>query len=160
MHGGVSFTTGMVGNAFSFDGEDDFVTIPPASEIPHGADPRTIEMWIYSVSDSWVTDTHPAFHTGSSSTHAAFGIDFHSYPILQFYTWADDLIISTSLPEVGWFHVAMVYDGSTLLLAYINGALSDSRVLAYLLNTDNLDTYIGSGIDFKWISDVLHRKCR
>jgi len=147
IYGAMSFSTGMVGNAFVFDGEDDSVVIPPDSDIPHGSDPRTIEMWVHSETGSWVTDTHPVFHTGSMSTHAAFGIDFDDYPKLQFYTWADDLIISTALPEVGWFHVAMVYDGSTLLSAYINGALSDSRVLSDLLNTDSLETYIGSGID-------------
>jgi len=147
LYGGTSFTTGMVGNAFSFDGEDDSVIIPSASDLPHGADPRTIEMWIYSVSDSWMRDTHPVFHSGAGSFHNAFGIDFDNYPLLQFYTWADDLIISTSLSEVGWFHVAMVYDGITLLSVYINGVLSDSRTLSDFLNTENLDTYIGSGID-------------
>ena len=145
--GGTAFVSGVVGNAFSFDGEDDYVMIPSDPNLPDGADPRTIEMWIYSEDDSWLHDARPAFHTGIGALHSAFGIDFDNHPKIQFYTWVDDLYIETSLPKVGWFHVAMVYDGDTLLSAYINGSLSDSRELSGLLTTENTDTYIGAGIE-------------
>lgn len=143
-YGGLTYTEGMVGDAFFFDGEDDYVIIQSSEEIPHGSDPRTIEMWIYSLNNSWITDRHTPFHTGSAQIRRSFSIDFQTYPTLQFYTWADDLYIDTTLPEVGWFHVAMVYNGDRLLSAYINGQISDTHTLGGLLDTPNLETFIGS----------------
>lgn len=137
----------MVGNAFSFDGDGDYVLIPSSEDLPHGSDARTIEMWIYSISDSWQHDGRTVFHKGSGVLHEAFGIDFDYYPTLQFFTWEDDLYVDTSLPEVGWFHVALVYDGNDLLLAYINGILGDVLQLSNNLNTDNTDEYIGAVIE-------------
>ena len=51
----------MVGNAFTFDGEEDYVLIPPSEDLPHGSDARTIEMWVYSKSASWQSDRRTLF---------------------------------------------------------------------------------------------------
>jgi hypothetical protein len=147
LNGDTSFSAGKVGEAFEFDGYGDFVLIPYTDELLFRSDPRTIEMWIYSVSDSWMQDYRTPFFMGLDSIHAAFGIDFDDYPTLQFITWTEDLYIDTDLEKVGWFHVAMVYDGDTLLSAYINGVLVDSLELSDVLDTAISDILIGGGKD-------------
>lgn len=147
LQGGTSFTTGMVGNAFSFDGDGDYVEIPSNILLPDEAEPRTLEMWIYSVNGTWTTNSHTAFHTGTTSTRSAFGLDFDVFPRLEFFTWADDLNVNAAVAQEGWFHVAMVYDGGTLLSAYVNGVSGGPKVLGGLLNTVNTETFIGAGRD-------------
>lgn len=144
--GGMAYSSGMVGNSFLFDGNDN-VVIPSATDLPSGADPRTLEMWVYTIEESWVTNTHSPFFSGENSDRKAFGIDFDVYPTLEFFTWADDLIVTTSLAKQGWFHLAFVYDGATLVTAYINGSPVGSHVLGGALVTTLSDHFIGSGVD-------------
>lgn len=145
LEGGTTFTTGMVGQAFSFDGIDDNVEILQHEDLPNGADPRTIEMWIYSQEDTWDGDYDTPFHSGFAGIQQAFGIVFYSHPRIDFYTWGNDLPIITTLPETGWFHVAMTYGTDNSIKAYINGELKGSLTLTGLLNTLNTPTSIGGG---------------
>jgi hypothetical protein len=145
LHGGTSYLTGAVGTAFSFDGDGDYISIPGSDTIPFGSTSRTLEMWIYSLPGTWVASRYTPFFYGSQSTRQAFGIDFDAHPYLQFYVWADDFLVLTSLPAEGWFHVAMTYDGDKTLNAYINGTLVGSHLLAEKLSTVISDNYVGYG---------------
>lgn len=147
LFGGTSFVTGKVGKAFSLYGDGEYIVIPSHPDLPHGSDPRTIEMWVYSAESSWLNDFRTLFYTGINTQRKAFGIDFEVYPSLQFYTWADDLSVDSAVPMIGWFHVAMVYDGNTLIKAYTNGVERGSRTLGGLLDTFNGETFIGSGVN-------------
>lgn len=147
LYGNTAYVPGKVGNAFTFDGNEDNVVIPSSPDLPFGSDPRTLEMWIYSVHDTWVHDYHPPFFTGVDGVWKAFGIDFETYPRIQFYTWGDDFDVITTLPEEGWFHVAFVYDGNLALTAYINGLPEGSRVLGGILQTVLTNHFIGSGVE-------------
>lgn len=137
----VSYAAGMVGQAFSFNGTSDYITVPGAA-IPVGNNPITVEMWVYTQSSSWVDNVNTIFEY-SGGSGVTFALDMMSFPNLQFYTWtANDKTFNTGLSsDTGWFHVAITHDGTTMRF-YINGAQVDSA--ARTLNTSSGGTlYIG-----------------
>lgn len=154
LEGGTTFTTGMVGQAFSFDGIDDAIIIPASAALPHNADPRTIEMWIYTVSESWVDDYNTLFFTGEVGTRKAFGIDMHAYPKIQFFIYDNHLFYETTSPQEGWLHIAMSYDGITTGKAYINGVELSTELFG-LLETPITDTYVGAGYFYDLLTYFL-----
>jgi hypothetical protein len=46
LHGDATFATGMVGQAFAFDGEDDYVTVPDDPAWDFGMNDFTIDLWV------------------------------------------------------------------------------------------------------------------
>jgi len=148
IHGELQFSDGMVGDAFTFSGGSNYVSIPQSLNIPAGGSPRTLEMWIYSEEGTWQSDLHTAFWTGTEVNKSAFIVDFETHPTMQFATWEEDLWFNSGVPKVGWFHAAFVYDGDTNLYAYINGELAGSLELTAPLTTTITDTLIGSGYNY------------
>jgi hypothetical protein len=123
---------GAWGTALSFDGTDDYATIPAnAARLPYGNAARSVEAWVYARSTSWVEDVNTVFEYGTNATRRAFAIDFHTYPSVQFFTWGDDLIVDSSSPREGWMHLAMTYGAGTLR-AYVNGVERGSRAISAL----------------------------
>ena len=120
---GATWTTGKFGNALSFDDTDDYVNIPQSTTLPYGSTPRTVAMWIYVNSSSWQQNVNTIFHYGARTTRQAFGLDMDDYPYMQFYTWADDLLFDAGVPQEGWVHVVLVYDGDVTIKAYTQGQL-------------------------------------
>lgn len=147
IHGGVSFSDGKVGDAFTFSGDSNYISIPQSFTIPAGGSARTLEMWIYSEDNSWQVNTHTAFWTGTAENKSAFFLDFDNYPTLEFGTWEEDLIINSGVKKIGWFHAAFVYDGDKHIYAYINGVLINTRQLVGPLTTTVTETLVGSGYD-------------
>lgn len=145
IHGLVTFSEGMVGDAFVFNGGSNYVSIAQSLNIPAGAAPRTLEMWMYSEIGTWQSDLHTSFWTGTTLNKSAFFVDFETHPTMQFATWDEDLWFTSSVPKVGWFHAAFVYDGETTLNAYINGELAGSLELTAPLTTSVTETLVGSG---------------
>lgn len=143
---GTTFTTGVVGKAFWFDNTNDFVSIANSNSIPFGSSPRTVEMWVYIRSDSWVSDANTIFEYGIVSTRRGFGIDMAPYPTMQFYAWNENLFIDTGLPIEGWAHVAVTYDGNLTLKAFINGILKGTKTLGGVLNTGVSTINIGRSV--------------
>lgn len=146
IHDGVTYSTGMVGKAFSFDGNLDYISVNSSGLLPYGASPRTIEMWIYTISESWDVDLHNVFWSGSKDVRKAFSIDMKDYPGIDFFTWADDIIYISSVIDTGWFHIAMTYDGALTLKAYVNG-VPITKTLSGTLDTTVTDLMIGGGLN-------------
>ena len=46
LQGGATYTSGVVGQAFRFDGTDGYVIVPNPTGLPLGVSPRTVEFWI------------------------------------------------------------------------------------------------------------------
>lgn len=116
-------TAGILGNAFSFDG-DDAITLSNTKGIPSSG-PYTLEAWInpnaldgalgivgwgtYGIADRSVN----ALRLGSSC-----GGGLHQ---LHNYWWGADLIACVPLQIGRWSHVAATYDGTTRRL-FVDGA--------------------------------------
>jgi hypothetical protein len=150
---GTEFAPGKVGQAFSFDGVDDFV------EIPHNRgrnNPPRITLTAWIKPDSVKAGSRIISKDSSATTCAPPTVNY-SLEVrgLQgnkadfFFTTGDKVLhelVGTSVIPTGVFtHVAASYDGSTAKI-YVNGVLENSLVVSGTsLAKSNAPTIIGSG---------------
>jgi hypothetical protein len=143
---GVLFAPGKVGQAFSFDGVNSYVYVPAGANLPHGSSPRTFAMWVYTRPTSWAVNQNTVFHYGGSGTSpnfqkgSTFGLDMDAYPNMDFYTWGNDILFNAGVPQEGWVHVAITYDGGVLRI-YTQGQQRAEKPMA--LNTALTSLQIG-----------------
>jgi hypothetical protein len=129
-----------------FDGVNDYVSVSANSTIPYGASPRTIGIWFYTNSTTWVGNANTLFFYGNSATGQAFGIDMDSYPRMEFFTWGGsgrDLTFSTTFSEIGWKNICVTFDGSTSVNIFENGSFTRTLTLISPCNTITSDVLIG-----------------
>ena len=111
--GGAAYASGVVGRAFSFDGVDDWVTVPFAQT----ANEFTVEAWVMIIGRTesgwdtiYVNDLNGGF----------FLLDEQ---IVWWQPDGDDILkVDTVIPLREWQHVAVTYDGAAFL-AYLNGEI-------------------------------------
>jgi hypothetical protein len=136
LQNGATFANGVVGQAFSFDGVDDFVSIP------HEARQNIREALTI---DAWVMKKGPCQRLNCivlmKEDVSAPGEEDLRYGLLIFDEggiapgrvslslntgiWQDVVISNTVLQDNIWYHVAGTYDGSTARI-YVNGILENS----------------------------------
>ena len=117
---GATWTSeGKYGSALSFDGIDDWVTLPgtPSLALSTG---MTLEAWVYPAALSgWRTLILQERPDGLS--YALYAHGDVSRPAVYVHTSADvGAVGETSLPLNTWSHLAGTYDG-TMLRLYVNG---------------------------------------
>jgi hypothetical protein len=125
--------TGKLGNAWSFDGSNDKVTLTPTFS---GKSAFTYSAWINpsSSSNHWA---FPFYEGSGENPKVGIGLDYYnSNGLAYFYvSTASHSAISISvsnIPKGSWTHVTGVYDGSASssdrLKFYINGSLVSSTL--------------------------------
>jgi hypothetical protein len=136
LHNGTTFVDGMVGEAFSFDGVDDFVSAPHnASQDIREA--LTIDAWVMKKGRCQALNCIALM----KEDVPAPGENDLRYGLLIFDeggiapgraslslntgTWQDVVISNTVLQENTWYHIAGTYDGSMAKI-YVNGVLDNS----------------------------------
>jgi len=151
LRGGITFTTGTVGQAFSFNGSDADVRVPSSPSLNVGlAEGFTIEVWINPAD---VTRWHPVVEWNDGS----FGVNFSVADASgagagslwidvkdtgfndHFFSTAGGLLVSNA-----WQHVAVTYlksTGHTVL--YINGVLRAQQTLGSFTPRTIGDLYVG-----------------
>jgi murein DD-endopeptidase MepM/ murein hydrolase activator NlpD len=108
----------MVGQAFTFDGVDDYLQAP-TNGLPQGNGDRTLELWVKI--DAFVAGE--AFFAG----YGSFGSSLQTYHLgtenwhnmVFFSTWIEAIAGPVLQPGV-WYHVAVTNTGNTAIL-YLNG---------------------------------------
>jgi hypothetical protein len=127
MHG-AAFAAGKISQAFSFDGDDDFVQIASPLSIPLGNSSRTMGAWIKSTGQTGGNHYQGIFGYGTTSPGQAFylerggnagGPDDNKLFYMNLATGACG---TTNLTFGEWYHVSYSYDGSTSRI-YLNGQL-------------------------------------
>jgi len=128
LQNGATFAPGKVGQAFSFDGVDDFVDIgkPPSLAFDND-DAFSIEAWI-NIDDTTTQKTifAKSLTAGSPFTGYVFKVNNNVLTVLlQSDTFNDiDFNGGTTLIPGRWYHVALTYDGSSTLAGtkiYLDG---------------------------------------
>ena len=141
---GVGFTSSNNGS-FIFDGTNDYIAAP-GTNFPLSNSPRTLNIWFYTKSSTWTADTNNLFWYGTAgSTRQSFGVDFGTYPTMEFYSWGDDINWNSFGPQEGWKNVQVTYDGNTTCRVYEAGILVTTKTLGAQLNTVlSTDVQIGA----------------
>jgi len=124
------------GTGSAADTADSHVEADLKTDLPIGNALRTIEFWAFIKTTDWVGDKNEIFYYGTTGSAGSLGMDFGTYDVtgsttnhatLDPFTGGAfnddsklDLGITSSSDQ--WVHIAMVWDG-TSLLTYVNGAL-------------------------------------
>lgn len=126
---GTTFAAGKVGQAFSFDGSNDYINIPdPPENTSLNLDYITIEMWLKpnSSGNDFVYDKrNPSGFTGEYDMLLRSSGTFQS---TVFAASQVSLLESSSavIPMNTWTHYAAIWDGQALKI-YLNGNLVLSK---------------------------------
>ncbi|OHA21804.1 MAG: hypothetical protein A2849_02635 [Candidatus Taylorbacteria bacterium RIFCSPHIGHO2_01_FULL_51_15] len=132
LQNGPTSTTGKIGQALSFDGVDDAISLP---NITLG-NTHTISMWINAVSP---LDTYGGlFVNGNASAGLYFMGDTR---VVRFYGFGTNNNDSAPVSTDSWHHVAVVKNGGTATL-YIDGKATNrySEAIGYTANSIGNDS--------------------
>jgi len=131
LENGAAFTVGAVGQAFSFDGVNDHVRVPDASDLRFTS-AMTAEAWVFPTSIG--SDQHIFSKWdivgGINQRSYALAISSAGYAYIigspnGTATGYTVVYSSATVPINQWTHIAGTYDGSNLKI-YINGTLDNS----------------------------------
>jgi hypothetical protein len=130
---GTTIVAGKVGNAFSFDGVDDYVDIPTINV--GGA--FSVELWIYPTKYGYYQNL-VSYSSNTSTNYGSLLFD-GSYRRFAFQQ-ANQYKITTgyyTFPSLNaWVHVALTHDGYYTRI-YVNGVLQGTSSGSYPMNFDN-----------------------
>jgi hypothetical protein len=126
LQNGVAFATGQVGQAFSFDGVDDFVSVANTASMDFGVSDFSIDLWFKL---NALASDQAFFHksVGNVPGDQTYLLEFDTPNSLRFLVRGtsanqNDLTVPTSLAAGRWYHLAAVREGNTSSL-YVNAAL-------------------------------------
>ena len=139
-NGGISYVSGQIGDAASFDGNNDGITISHSSIF--NLSKFSISGWI-KVEDT--SSNQKIFFKDQSNN---FNHDFQLYIndnslIVQLQNGTNqESLISSSL-TIGWSYITFTSNGINNNNLYINGILEDSNNISWTLNGNTLDWSFG-----------------
>ncbi len=137
-HDGVSYSSGLSGQAASFDGVDDYIELLDLSSTFLVGAPITISLWVKSESDvgGYIVGGDPG---GGPD----FALGHHMYPTgsqglyAMAYGNTPQLITNEPVEQNRWYHVAYGLDASGSFI-YVDGQLKDTSPIRSLYNRDKL----------------------
>lgn len=123
----MGYTNGVIGQAFSFNGTNGYVSIPDSASLDSLTNHITIEFWMKSGTTNNNPDWRGLVTKGNSSwrvmgTSGAKTVDFAADGLTPNLDTGGTRIVN----DGNWHHVAAVYDGTNLYL-YVDGTLDASR---------------------------------
>jgi len=148
-----TFVTGLNGQAFSFDGDQDHVEVLDDPSLEFGYNEGfTIDLWIYFTELESLARSRPFLHKYSAKG-LGNGFGFyergHEFPgQIGFTLYCNDghtTLVSNTAPSIDrWTHIAFVRDGDTGYI-YFDGVLDASGPIS-LVGTRNTTHEVGMNI--------------
>ena len=141
--GGATYAPGLVDEAFSLDGVDDYVQIANTPTMDFGTGNFTIDLWVNFESLSENQELiHKSVGSVPDDTNKTYFVEFNTPNSLRFRvsdiaTNVNDLIVPVALVVGQWYHIAAVRTGNTNII-YLDGTLIGTQTAG-----SNVDT--GSG---------------
>ena len=155
---GAMFTSGKVGQAFLFDGDDDRVNIPHNANLNPGSQ-FTVEAWVNPSSSGHgrpIAQKRSSGNVGGytfETTQAPFGVNDG----LQFIVWIGGSPLTLQTPTSvltngEWHHVAATYSGMALRI-FVDGVEKASAPASGAIDDSDADLVIGQNVvipSFAW----------
>jgi PKD repeat protein len=155
--GGVAWTTaGKYGGALSFDGVDDWVTVPDSASLDLTG-PLTMTAWARPTTlGSWRQVLLK--ESASGLAYALYATNDSGNQPSAYYSigGADRAVVAPTALQAGtWTHLAATYDGSALRL-YVNGTLVQSTPMSGAVAQSNGPLRIGgNSVWGEWFSGLI-----
>jgi hypothetical protein len=136
------------GNALSFDGTNDYVSIPDNNTLDITTN-ITLEAWVYATKNSGIQNV---MSKSSSSINTGYIFprtdDGWANVIVYLHIGGSFQTLSAAYPSLNaWHHLAATYDGATMKI-YINGTLSASRAQTGTITTNSNVLALGNQTGF------------
>jgi YVTN family beta-propeller protein len=134
LHGGTAFAAGKVGQAFSFDGTDDYVEIPNSASLNFAANqPMSLNLWVKRTS----TSGSQIIFAKRPNCGAQVHYQLQWYEPYNWFTFCsttgfENGVTTTvdKLPLNTWTYISITYDGAIATM-YINGNLVASHTMSF-----------------------------
>jgi uncharacterized repeat protein (TIGR02543 family) len=156
MRNGATFATGKVGQAFRFDGVDDYVSTPDSPIFDFGIDEFTIGAWINTATplslmrlisagseadgeyNLWAFGygSHPYWGTGNRLNFAIYDADGYPYTDLN----SNEINLSADT----WHHIAVVRSGSNLTFYFDGDVVGTANIGSINLRGGTTGAIIGA----------------
>ena len=150
LQNGVTFTPGKVGQAFSFDGVDDYVALPNnLLPYPNGDanNPFSFETWFKTSTNGVILGEQgfAPFQTFSGAVPIIYvGTNGKLYSQMFWDGAVHPFASQTTVNDNNYHHVAISYDGTTQRV-YLDGNLFGSRISNQARYSNNLAYQLGTG---------------
>jgi hypothetical protein len=151
---GATFATGLVGQAFSFNGANQIVQIPDAPSL-NPTNSLTLEAWVY-LTDYSANDgiaiagkDNPLGARGYFLSMGNVGGQWKFGAVVTVQGGLTSVSGATAAQLNTWYHVAMTYDGAALKL-FVNGVLDGSLPLTGRLVVTANPFWIGGALTGPW----------
>lgn len=157
-YGGLSYEDGILGQAASFDGLNDYISIAHHDDfdMPNG---MSISLWLYSEDF-----TDPGYGKRIISKRQNYGTS----PGWILQTYSDGTVryqgylgggINTNIATpstslYNWYHVVATYDNTTASM-YLNGELVDQHEYIGTITTNDSPVIIGQVQNFLWSNEYF-----
>lgn len=146
-HGSISgavWAPGFAGNALSFDGIDDLVTIADTSSLDLTSG-MTIEAWVRPADRNGWSTIVAKEQSGSHNVYSLYASDDTNQPPVSYAAIGGDEPSARGnslLPLNTWSHLVATYDGQRMRL-YVNGTQVSSTAVSGAIGTSNSPLRIG-----------------
>ena len=130
LYNGASYGAGKVGQAFTFDGVDDRISVPDAAAF-HFSSSFSIETWIAPTKYPVGGDGNILFRGDNRTEHDPYVLNIHQDGRISFYIESDiesaEVLSAAPIPINVYTHIVVTMNTVTgEMRCYINGSLSGS----------------------------------
>ena len=151
LNAGATYGAAMASHGFSFDGSDDYVEVPNAPDL-NPTNAITLEAWVYQTGNQ--SQNLPIFSKDNPSSTRQYLLTVASSGKFRAHVWRNPGGIAyfdgiTTVQLNTWYHVAMTYDGTNLLL-YVNGIADAGTAATGSIVTSTEPLRIGGSYSGGW----------
>jgi len=149
---GVARSTGKYGGGLTFDGVNDYLSIPNSPSLDISGTGLTLSMWInpQAIAGGDAVVLGKSWNASMTSPYYQYGLELSGGTVPVFYLGTSGGVLSASmgsaLPLNQWSYLAVVFNGSQAQF-YVNGALATTVSLSTSITARGNALRFGADVD-------------